>query len=453
MATASDDSSTGATDTGATDTGATDTSTQQARVVPRRILWPFILLTSCFAFWGLANNMTDTLLAAFKQIMSMSDFRTSWVQMAFYGAYGCLALPAALFVRKFTYKAGVLLGLGLFIVGALLFYPASLTMNYFHFLGALYILAGGLSILETSANPFVIALGPEGTGTQRLNLAQSFNPLGSILGVFLSQQFILSNLNQAGAEERAQMTAEQLQAVQSAELNAVMGPYVGVAVVLLVVWVLIAATRMPDASDPDREFSLLATFKRLFGRRRYVGGVVAQFFYIGAQIGVWSFTIRYVMDELGLNEAAASSYYTAALILFTASRFLCTWLMKFVKSSTLLSVLAGLALALTTTVILGGGYVGVVALVGISGCMSLMFPTIFGLALEGLGEDAKIGGSGLIMAILGGAVLPAVQGLISDATGSINLAYTVPLFCFVVIVLYGVFTHQSRWMAAPASNV
>jgi FHS family L-fucose permease-like MFS transporter len=448
MATASDDSS-----TGATDTGATDTSTQQARVVPRRILWPFILLTSCFAFWGLANNMTDTLLAAFKQIMSMSDFRTSWVQMAFYGAYGCLALPAALFVRKFTYKAGVLLGLGLFIVGALLFYPASLTMNYFHFLGALYILAGGLSILETSANPFVIALGPEGTGTQRLNLAQSFNPLGSILGVFLSQQFILSNLNQAGAEERAQMTAEQLQAVQSAELNAVMGPYVGVAVVLLVVWVLIAATRMPDASDPDREFSLLATFKRLFGRRRYVGGVVAQFFYIGAQIGVWSFTIRYVMDELGLNEAAASSYYTAALILFTASRFLCTWLMKFVKSSTLLSVLAGLALALTTTVILGGGYVGVVALVGISGCMSLMFPTIFGLALEGLGEDAKIGGSGLIMAILGGAVLPAVQGLISDATGSINLAYTVPLFCFVVIVLYGVFTHQSRWMAAPASNV
>jgi FHS family L-fucose permease-like MFS transporter len=448
MATASDDSS-----PGATDTGATDTSTQQARVVPRRILWPFILLTSCFAFWGLANNMTDTLLAAFKQIMSMSDFRTSWVQMAFYGAYGCLALPAALFVRKFTYKAGVLLGLGLFIVGALLFYPASLTMNYFHFLGALYILAGGLSILETSANPFVIALGPEGTGTQRLNLAQSFNPLGSILGVFLSQQFILSNLNQAGAEERAQMTAEQLQAVQSAELNAVMGPYVGVAVVLLVVWVLIAATRMPDASDPDREFSLLATFKRLFGRRRYVGGVVAQFFYIGAQIGVWSFTIRYVMDELGLNEAAASSYYTAALILFTASRFLCTWLMKFVKSSTLLSVLAGLALALTTTVILGGGYVGVVALVGISGCMSLMFPTIFGLALEGLGEDAKIGGSGLIMAILGGAVLPAVQGLISDATGSINLAYTVPLFCFVVIVLYGVFTHRSRWMAAPASNV
>ncbi len=228
---------------------------QQARVVPRRFLWAFILLTSCFAWWGLANNMTDTLLAAFKQIMSMSDFRTSWVQMAFYGAYGCLALPAALFIRRFTYKAGVLLGL--FITGALLFYPASLTMNYFHFLGALYVLASGLSILETSANPFIIALGPEATGTQRLNLAQSFNPLGSIVGVLLSQQFILSNLNQASAAERAQMAPEQLQAIQSQELTAVMGPYVGVAAVLVVIWIMIATTRMPEASGSSRNIDLL----------------------------------------------------------------------------------------------------------------------------------------------------------------------------------------------------
>lgn len=429
-------------------TGTTDASTRRVRLVPRHLLGPFILLTSCFAWWGLANNMTDTLLAAFKQIMSMSDFQTSWVQMAFYGAYGCLALPAALFIRKFTYKAGVLLGLGLFITGALLFYPASLTMNYFHFLGALYILAGGLAVLETSANPFIIALGPEATGTQRLNLAQSFNPLGSILGVFLSQQFILSKLNQASAAERAQMTAEELQTIQSAELTAVMGPYVGVAAVLVVVWVLIAWTRMPDASDPDRTFSLLATGKRLFEKRRYVGGVVAQFFYVGAQIGVWSFTIRYVMEELGLNEADASSYYIAALILFTASRFVCTWLMKFVKSSTLLSALAGLAILLTTTVMLSGGYVGVIALVGISGCMSLMFPTIFGLAVRGLGEDAKIGGAGLIMGILGGALMPAAQGLISDATGSISLAYVVPLICFVVVALYGLTIRQRGWMEA-----
>lgn len=429
------------------------TSLQDAPMVPRHLLWPFILLTSCFAFWGLANNMTDTLLAAFKRIMSMSDFRTSWVQVAFYGAYGCLALPAALFIRKFTYKSGVLLGLGLFSIGALLFYPASITMNYFHFLAALYILAGGLSILETSANPFIIALGPERTGTQRLNLAQSFNPLGSIAGVFLSREFILSRLNRAGADERAQMTAEQLQAVQSEELTAVMGPYVGVAVILLVVGGLIAVTSMPDQSDPDRDFRLRDTLGRLFGMKHYVGGVVAQFFYIGAQIGVWSFTIRYVMAELGNTEAEASTYYIAALILFTAFRFLSTWLMNFMTSSTLLTVFSGVAFGLTSVVILGGGYVGVFALVGISACMSLMFPTIFGLAVRGLGEDSKIGSSGLIMAIIGGAALPAVQGLLSDATGSIHVAFVIPLLCFVVTGAYGlVFLFFQDRLDLPASS-
>lgn len=418
---------------------AETTASPDAPVVPRHLLWPFVLLTSCFAFWGLANNMTDTLLAAFKRIMSLSDFQTSWVQVAFYGAYGCLALPAALFIRRYTYKAGVLLGLGLFSIGALLFYPASLTMNYFHFLVALYILAGGLSILETSANPFIVALGPEATGTQRLNLAQSFNPLGSITGVFLSQTFILSNLNRAGAEERTEMTAEQLQAIQSEELTAVMGPYVGVAVILLVIWGAIAATRMPDSSAPTRKFKLLDTLKRILRKRRYLGGVVAQFFYIGAQIGVWSFTIRYVMAELGHTEAEASTYYIAALVLFTVFRFLSTWLMNFAKSSTLLTLFSGIAIFLTAIVILGGGYVGVIALVGISGCMSLMFPTIFGLAVEGLGDDAKIGSSGLIMAIAGGAALPALQGLISDATGSIHIAYSIPLLCFVVTGAYGLF--------------
>lgn len=414
-----------------------ETVSRASAVVPRHLLWPFILLTSCFAFWGLANNMTDTLLAAFKRIMSMSDFRTSWVQVAFYGAYGCLAIPAALFIRKYTYKAGVLLGLGLFSLGAVLFYPASLTMNYFHFLAALYILASGLSILETSANPFIVALGPEETGTQRLNLAQSFNPLGSIAGVFLSREFILSSLNRAGAEVRAEMSSEQLRAVQSEELTAVMGPYVGVALVLMVIWGLIAFTRMPDDSDPDRDFSFLATLTRLFRNRQYLGGVVAQFFYVGAQIGVWSFTIRYVMGELGHTEAEASSYYIAALVLFTVSRFVFTWLMNRIQSSTLLASLSGLAILLTAVVIGGGGYLGVIALVGISGCMSLMFPTIFGLAVEGLGEDAKIGGSGLIMAIAGGAAFPAVQGLISDATGSIHIAFAIPLLCFVVTGLYG----------------
>ncbi len=415
---------------------SSDTATHAA-IIPRHLLWPFILLTSCFAFWGLANNMTDTLLAAFKRIMSMSDFQTSWVQVAFYGAYGCLAFPAALFIRRYTYKAGVLLGLVLFSAGALLFYPASITMNYFHFLAALYVLASGLAILETSADPFMIALGPEPTGTQRLNLAQSFNPVGSIAGVFLSREFILSNLNRADASERAQMSPEQLQDIQSAELTAVMGPYVGIAVIILIVAGLIAVTRMPDDSEEGEVFNLVDTLKRLMQRRQYVMGVAAQFFYVGAQIGVWSFTIRYVMAELGHTEAAASNYYIASLVLFAISRFLCTWLMNFYRSSTLLLAFSGVAIGLTAVVISSGGLVGVIALVGISGCMSLMFPTIFGLAVRGLGPDAKIGSSGLIMAIIGGAVIPSAQGVLSDASGSIHLAYIIPLICFLVTAAYG----------------
>ncbi|MFB6272944.1 MAG: glucose/galactose MFS transporter, partial [Salinibacter sp.] len=219
--------------------------------------------------------------------------------------------------------------------------------------------------------------------------------------------------------------------------TAVMGPYVGVAIVLLVIWGLIAWTPMPDASESSRESGLLETLKRLFRKRHYAAGVVAQFFYVGAQIGVWSFTIRYVMAELGHTEAQASTYYIAALVLFTVARFVSTWLMNYVRSSTLLTILSGVAIVLTSFVILGGGYVGVVALVGISGCMSLMFPTIFGLAVRGLGEDAKIGGAGLIMGIIGGAALPAIQGLLSDATGSIHVAYGVPLFCFLVTTAYG----------------
>jgi FHS family L-fucose permease-like MFS transporter len=414
-------------------------------IIPKGILWPFILLTSCFAWWGLANNMTDTLLAAFKKIMSMSDFQTSWIQIAFYGSYFCLALPAALFIKKFTYKSGVLLGLGLLIAGSLLFYPASLTMNYSFFLVALYVLAGGLSILETSANPYIISMGPEETATRRLNLSQSFNPVGSIVGVLLSKFFILSHLNSADASDRSAMTVDQLKEIQSAELSAVMGPYVAVAFILVLIWILIAVNKkMPHTLDSKDSVDFLPTVKRLFNNKKYVWGVVAQFFYVGAQIGVWSFTIRYVMQELHLNEADSSSYYLAALILFTAFRFICTGLMKFISPHKLLFILSLAAVLCTFIVIVSGGYVGVIALVLISACMSLMFPTIFGLAVTGLGEDTKIGGSGLIMAILGGAVLTAIQGQVSDATGSINMAYIVPLVCFAVIALYALISGKKN---------
>jgi len=420
-------------------------------LIPRQTIWPFILVTSLFFFWGLANNMTDTLLAAFKRIMSMSDFQTSWIQLAFYGSYFLLALPAAILIKKYTYKSGVLLGLGFFILGALLFYPASITMSYSHFLIALFILAGGLSILETAANPYIVAMGPGESGTRRLNLAQSFNPIGSISGVLLSKVFILSHLDFSDAEARAHMDKTQLMAIQSEELTSVMGPYVGVAVVLMVLWIVVKFTPMPKASDAGPALNLLPTFKRLMKRPNYVWGVAAQFFYVGAQIAVWSFTIRYVMQELQYNEDDASTYYMASLILFAISRFIFTGLMKFIDPRQLLLLTAAGASVLCFLVIYTTGTLGVFALVGVSGCMSLMFPTIYGLGVRGLGDDTKIGGSGMIMAILGGAVMTGLAGQISDLTKSINLAFYVPLGCFVFISVYALIARRlERAQAKPA---
>ncbi len=410
----------------------------------RKLPLPFVLITSLFFMWGLANNMTDTLLAAFKRIMSMTDFQTSWIQIAFYGSYFCLALPAAWLIKRYSYKQGVLLGLGLFIAGSLLFYPASKTMQYGHFLAALFILAGGLSILETTANPYILAMGSPENAVRRLNLAQSFNPIGSITGVFLSKLFILSQLNKATAEERANMDEVTLSAIQQQELSAVMGPYVGVAVLLLILWLIIFLVKMPKASDESNHVAWIPAFKRLFSKQHFVWGVVAQFFYVGAQIGVWSFTIRYVMQELQLNEDDASNWYLASLILFMLSRFVCTALMKIISPSRLLLILSVLAICCTVLVMVSSGLIGAISLVAISGCMSLMFPTIYGLAAQNLGEDTKIGGAVIIMAILGGAILTAVQGLVSDSANSIKAAYAVPLLCFFVVAVYGFISGKEK---------
>jgi FHS family L-fucose permease-like MFS transporter len=424
----------------------TSTGIKEKLIAPGNLI-PFILITSLFLLWGLANNMTDTLLAAFKRIMSMTDARTSLIQISCYGlGYFIFALPAAIYIKRYSYKSGVLLGLGFYIVGCLLFFPAKLTGNYFHFLGALWILFGGLSILETAANPYIIAMGNEKTGTRRLNLAQSFNPLGSIMGVVISQMFILSELNTASASERAAMSAEQLLSIQHVELNAVTITYVTIGFLLLILWLIILITKMPRASDAGSAVNLRATLSRLLRNRNYVLGVVAQFFYVGAQIGVWSFTIRYAMNALNLEhivlpagktpEQIAATYYIASLILFASSRFIFTFLMKFFRPSSLLSFASVMAILCSLIVMFGSGITGVIALVAISGFMSLMFPTIFGQAVLGLGDDTKIGGSGLIMAILGGAVITFLQGQVSDLTGNINYSYLVPLLCFGFITYY-----------------
>ena len=420
---------------------------KQHNLIPKGILFPFILVTSLFFAWGLANNMTDTLLAAFKKIMSMTDFQTSWIQMAFYTAYFCLALPAAIIIKKFSYKTGIVLGLIFFIIGGLGFYPAGQTMVYGHFLVTLYILAGGLSILETSCNPYIIAIGPEETATRRLNLAQSFNPIGSITGVILSKFFILSGLNVANAMDRAEMSPEQLTQVQSSELNAMMGPYIGVSLALCVILLLFCIVKTPVVRDKDTNLNLWATAKRLYRNKKYFYGVIAQFFYVGAQITVWSFTIRYAMKELDITEEQASNYYILSLIVFVSARFIFTALMKYITPSKLLQIAGIMAMICCGFVVFGSGYFGVYSLVAVSFFMSLMFPTIYGLTITGLGDDTKIAGSGHIMAILGGAIITTLQGRASDAIGSINHSYIVPLFCFILVAAYGLYIHRAekRW--------
>jgi MFS transporter, FHS family, L-fucose permease len=412
------------------------------RLNGKSMMVPFILVTSLFFFWGVANNLNDTMLAAFKKIMSMSDVQTSFIQMAFYGAYFCFALPAALFIKKFSYKAGVLLGLAMYAVGALLYYPAGLTGNYAFYLIAIYILAGGCSILETTANPYILSMGSPETATRRLNLAQAFNPFGAMTGIILSMTLILNQLHKAGADERAQMTVQQLQGIQTKELSAITFTYLCIGVVLVAIFFIMLFAKMPKGSDGGTQLNLSSTFKRLFKNKLYRWGVVAQFFYVGAQVGIWSFTIRIVMKELGLDETHSAYVFLFSIGLFTVARFFFTLLMRYIKASKLIIAASILAFALTACVVLTHGLFLVVCLVGISFFMSLMFPTIYGFALDGLGDDAKIGASGLIMAILGGALLTPTQGWVSDMAG-INKAFIVPMVCFVIVGLYGLMAKRA----------
>lgn len=393
------------------------------KTIERKFLLPFVLVTSLFLLWGLANNMTDTLLAAFKRIMDMSDTQTSLIQFAFYGSYFCFALPAALFIRKKSYKAGIVLGLLLYATGAILFYPAAKVANYAFYLIAIYIMAGGCSVLETTANPYILSMGSPETATRRLNIAQSFNPIGSILGILMSKYFILDNIS----------------------LYSVSGTYATLGCVLLVILAVMLFAKMPNGRDNEKQDSVRSSFGRLLANRMYRNGVVAQFFYVGAQIGVWSFTIRIVMQELNILEAEASTIYLITIIGFCLSRFVYTWLMKWIVPSRLLAVGGVLSTLMALTVVLsaGTGWFMVTALILISVFMSLMFPTIYGIALGSIAqsdhpEDPKIGASGLIMAILGGALLTPLQGVLSDAT-SIYTSYTIPAICFVVVTAYAVF--------------
>lgn len=401
---------------------------------------PFALVSLLFMLWGIANNMNDTLLAAFKRIMSMSDLQTSLVQFAFYGAYFCIALPAAIFIKKHTYKSGILLGLVTYAAGTMLFYPAGELASYPFFLFAIYVMACGCAILETTANPYILAMGPRETATRRLNIAQTLNPLGAIIGILLSRMFILSELKEADAAERAQMNGELLRVMQHHELNAISGTYMIIGLVLLALMIFIALVKMPTMKDDtDDSTGRGGIFLRLWSNRRYRYGVVTQFFYVGAQTCVWSFTIRFVMAETGMLEASASDIFLYSILAFTAFRFIFTAMMKRFAPEKLMIWASFAAIGFTLTVIFGSGTAAIAALVCISACMSLMFPTIYGIALDRIDPaDAKIGASGLIMAILGGALITPMQALMSDMTDSVSASFFVPLGCFIIVLIYAI---------------
>jgi len=410
---------------------------------------PFILITSCFAFWGFANDITNPMVKAFAKIFLMSPVQGSLVQVAFYGGYFAMAFPAAIFIRRFTYKSGILVGLGLYATGALLFIPASAIGVYAPFLIAYFIMTCGLSFLETSANPYILSMGAEESSTQRLNLAQSFNPVGSILGMWVAGSFILAKLDPMDTSQRATLATEEFEAVKMADLAIVRSPYVAIGVVILVMFIVIALVRMPRNADQHHTINFFPTLKRIFSLPRYREGVVAQFFYVGAQIMCWTFIIhygtRYFMSQgMGEQEAEvlSNTYNRVAMGLFIVARFISTFLMRYVKPGRLLMFFAVGGFVLVSGVIAFQGIFGLYCLVAVSFCMSLMFPTIYGIALRGLGEDAKFGAAGLIMAILGGSVMPPLQGAIIKQGMVMNMpaenfSFFIPLICFVVVAIYG----------------
>jgi MFS transporter, FHS family, L-fucose permease len=523
-------------------------------VVPPGVGLAFVLATGLFALWGFANDITNPLVKAFKDVFVISNTQSSFVQMAFYGGYATMALPAALFIRRYSYKSGIMVGLALYATGALLSIPAASMVNFNLFLVALYVLTFGLAFLETTANPYILSMGDEKTATRRLNLAQAFNPIGSLTGMTVAIFAILSllqvqdfrndvaqfrtvraaevrveeaavadsndsgvvdslmrwlkletddglpadpNVNayltQVESKRNAPLSGEQmalakaqqlsideetasladipydsvltpaLQAykageiedfrgkphseMQAEDLRIVRTPYVAIGVVVLIYLVVFGITKMPDTSDRDKHMDLGATVRLLSHNKRYLEGILAQAAYVGAQIMCWTFIIHYATDLLGFSFSKAQTYNVIAMIIFCSGRFICTLLLKYFSPGRLLMSLSIGAMALTLGAIFLQGMIGLYSLVGISACMSLMFPTIYGIALDGMGEEAKIASAGLIFAMVGGCLLPSLQGRIIDmgavgALEGVRVSFFLPFLCFVVVAIYGFRTYK-----------
>lgn len=420
------------------------------RLVDRKYIIPFILVTSLFALWGFANDITNPMVAAFQTVMELSAAKASMVQFAFYGGYATMAIPAALFIRRYSYKSGILMGLGLYAVGAFLFIPAASFQQFSFFCVSLYVLTFGLAFLETTANPYILSLGDKRSATRRLNLAQAFNPVGSLSGMAVASLIILPNLWSDRRDAAGQMIFDSLDAAQKADIRVhdlavIRDPYVAIGLIVVVMFVAIALVKMPRTDNRGVKVSSAETLKRLWHNNEYRSGVLAQMFYVAAQIMVWTFIIQYA-DNLGINKATAQTYNICAMGLALSFRFIGTYLMKYFAPSRMLMAFGIGASICTVGTIFLQNMAGLYCLVAISAFMSIMFPSIYGIALDRVDErDTSLGAAFLVMAIVGGALMPPLQGAIIDMKSiggmpAVNVSFALPLLCFIVVTIYGIYT-------------
>ena len=426
-------------------------------LVEKKYILTFVLITSLFALWGFANDITNPMVAAFQTVMEISAAKASLVQFAFYGGYATMAIPAALFVHRYSYKSGILLGLTLYAVGAFMFIPAAAYQQFSFFCVSLYVLTFGLAFLETTSNPFILSLGSKDTATRRLNLSQSFNPMGSLLGMFVASNVVLSSLQSDAPEVRevgfSNLDEAAKTAIRLHDLEVIRNPYVILGCVVVLMFLLIAVFVKTARKTEDEQSAPKAKFthsvKRLFGNRIYREGVIAQVFYVATQIMTWTFIIQYA-DRLGINKATAQLYNIVAMGMFLCGRFISTFLMKYVNSRMLLMVFALCAMVTNAGTILIDGIAGLYCLVVTSIFMSLMFPTIYGIALESVDHaDHTFGAAFLVLAIVGGAIMPPLQGTIIDLgtvgpLPAVNASFILPFICFVVIATYGYRAYQAK---------
>ncbi|WP_367769913.1 L-fucose:H+ symporter permease [Flavobacterium sp. WC2421] len=433
--------------------------TKKIPVVSKELIFQFVIITILFALWGIANDLTTPMVSTFKKVMpELSNTQASLVQFAFYFGYFFMALPAALFIRKYSYKSGIILGLILYATGAFLFYPAAHYQSYTFFLISLWVITCGLAFLETTSNPLILFLGNKETATQRLNLAQAFNPIGAITGLIMAQFLVIKEIKSDDYTQEAYhaLSSTELASIRENDLSVISIPYIGLGLFVLIILIIIIFTKMPTTAHEDK-MSVSESFKKLFANKNYKHGVLAQAFYVGAQIMCWTFIFQYVDNinhTFGLH-LTATYYNIAAMLLFLSGRWIGTALMKTLNPSKILMVFGIGGVICAAGAIVLQGMPGLISLICISIFMSIMFPTIYGIALKDMGDEAKIGSAGLVMAIVGGALMPVLQGSMLDMGGpgfadiklfgfipEVNFSFILPLICLAVVAHYGYSTYQ-----------